>query len=141
MSLAQLEDSKVPAQRVDGLVISMKEKAQVDEFLVASGARDLREDDLALLLRYEQHNRSTQCQPGCGACASACPVGVEISEVLRTRKYARDYELPGIARDEYASVVGNAAPCASCASQDCLGACPTGLALPDLLRETHRELA
>jgi ferredoxin len=72
----------------------------VDEYLGASGAAAVSRTDLELLARYESRNGATQCRYGCGACLSACPEGVAIDEVLRTRMYAEDYGDLRLARDE-----------------------------------------
>ena len=68
------------------------------------------------------------------------PAGVEISEVLRTRMYARDYEDLSLAREEYARLEANGAPCVGCAAP-CAGSCPAGIEIGRLTRETHRELS
>jgi predicted aldo/keto reductase-like oxidoreductase len=87
---------------VDALVISMTSTELVDEYLGASGARAAAEDDLPLLRRYARLNGATQCRHGCGDCLAACPRGVDIGEVLRTRMYAVDYGDLALARSEYA---------------------------------------
>ena len=49
---------------------------------------------------------------------------VAISEVLRTRMYATDYEDFAYAREDYAKLGAGAGACESCTHQACLGSCP-----------------
>lgn len=124
---------------VDGLVISMKSRAQIDEYLKASGETRPKREDARLLRQYVALNSAAYCRPACSACESACPVDVPVGEVLRARMYARDYgDLPK-AQATYAGLGAGAAPCLGCAGP-CLSACPHGLAVPDLTRATHRLL-
>jgi predicted aldo/keto reductase-like oxidoreductase len=126
---------------VDALVVSMTSRAEIDEYLGASGASAVRGRDLQLLDRYAQMNGAAYCQHGCDACAASCPHGVPISEVLRTRMYATDYGALELARDDYAKLGGGAAACLGCASTPCLCACPNGLGIASLSRSAHRMLA
>jgi predicted aldo/keto reductase-like oxidoreductase len=125
---------------VDALVVTMNGRAQVDEYLGASGWDAPTRADEALLERYQARHGSTQCRYGCGDCASACPAGVPISDVLRTRMYAEDYEDLALARSEYAALGDGAAACLGCPHQACAKACPHGLAIPDLTRRAHRAI-
>lgn len=126
---------------VDALVVTMKSREMVDEYLGASGYTVPQRDDLALLMRYEALNGSTQCRYGCDACASACPAGVPIAEVLRTRMYARDYADLELGRSDYAKLGAGAAPCVGCGIRSCAGACPHGVAIEKLTAPAHRLLA
>ncbi len=124
-------------RNVDALIVSMTSAAGIDEYVGASGSRAAGEDR-PLLQRYVRVNGATQCRHGCAECLSACPYGVPINDVLRTRMYAVDYGDPALARSEYAQLSVGAAPCLSCAGQPCRGACPHGLRLERLLPPTHR---
>jgi predicted aldo/keto reductase-like oxidoreductase len=126
---------------VDALVVTMSSREQIDEYLGASGAAGVARSDFDLLARYEARNGSQQCRYGCGACLAACPEGVAIDDVLRTRMYADDYGDAALARREYARVVGNAQACVSCAHQSCASACPYGIEIAALTAPTHRRLA
>ena len=125
---------------VDALVVTMNSAAQVDEYLGASGARELARGDGALLRRYAVRSAATQCRYGCDACLASCPSQVPISDVLRTRMYAEDYGDPVLARREYAELGGGAEACLSCAETRCAAACPHGLDVPELTRRTARLL-
>jgi len=125
---------------VDALIVTMKSPEQVDEYLGASGYTRPTDADVSLLQRYETRNGSTQCRYGCRACADACPEGVPIAEVLRTRMYARDYEDLDLARREYAALGAAASACVGCAHVSCVGACPFGIEIERQTAPTHRLL-
>ncbi len=121
---------------VDGVVVTMKSREQVDEYLGASGAGPPRPADARLLEGYLALHASDYCRHGCGACASSCPNGVEIGEVLRTRMYATHYRDPGSARASYGRIAGDATACLTCAEATCQQACPHELNVPALTRST-----
>jgi predicted aldo/keto reductase-like oxidoreductase len=124
---------------VDSLIVSMKGREQVDEYLGASGWTRPQQADLPLLLAYEQRNGSSQCRYGCSACADSCPHDVPVADVLRAGMYARDYGDPELAREEYARLGAGAEACLACAQRSC--ACPFGVPIPELGPATHRLLA
>jgi len=128
------------SKSVDALIISMTGRDGIDEYLGASGWQSTASGDLPLLRRYARINGASQCRHGCQDCLSACPYGVPIGEVLRTRMYAVDYGDVRLARDEYALLSGGAAPCLTCAARPCQGACSHGLPIERLLAPTHRRL-
>ncbi len=121
----------------DALIVTMKSPAQVDEYLGASGWTQPHPADAALLRRYARRTERTQCRYGCADCASACPAGVSIPDVLRARMYAVDYEEPHLARAALAEA-GGAAACLTCSGAPCATACPHGVAIPELTQETAR---
>ena len=126
---------------VDGLVVSMKSRQQIDEYLAASGQRGVEEAELRLLQRYAAAHGASYCRHGCGVCESSCPNGVPVSEVLRARMYAVDYGELEDARAAYAELGSGAAPCLSCTEQSCLRACPHGLEVSTLTRSAAGLLA
>ncbi len=126
---------------IDALVVTMKDAAQVDEYLVASGTAEPTRSDLRLLERYESRNGHEQCRYGCNDCEGACPLGVSIADVLRTRMYAEDYGDLALARRELAELSTDASACLSCAHQVCAGSCPHGLDIPALTRRAQRAIA
>jgi predicted aldo/keto reductase-like oxidoreductase len=125
---------------VDALVVSMKQPAQIDEYLGASGEKVVRGEDLHLLERYAERNGRSWCRHGCDACAGSCPHDVPIADVLRSRMYAVDYGDAEMGRAEYARLGTGAAACAGCVERPCLGACPHGLAIAPLTRSAHHLL-
>ena len=126
---------------VDALVISMTDEGQIDEYLGGSGGLPVSSEDVALLERYAVTNGITYCRHACSQCEGACPYGVPIPDVLRTRMYATDYGDTRFAREEYARLEANAAACLSCTGEPCAGACPHGIDLPAFAPATHRMLA
>jgi predicted aldo/keto reductase-like oxidoreductase len=127
-------------ENVDALIVSMKTREQVDEYLAASGSGGPKVADLQLLQGYAALNSTTQCRQGCGDCAESCPLGVPISDVLRARMYARDYGDPEAARATYAQLGAGASPCLACADPVCANACSHGLDVPALTRSTAEVL-
>jgi uncharacterized protein len=126
---------------VDALLVSMTGKPQIDEFMHASGDTKLSSQDRELLERYAELQAGKYCVPGCDACETSCPNGVEISEVLRTRMYRVDYRDDVLARTEYGALGAGASACVSCTTQSCLGACPISVPIADFTREAAFKLA
>jgi hypothetical protein len=125
---------------VDALVVTMTSREQIDEYLVASGWEEPSRADLRLLERYEARNGSTQCRYGCSACLAACPSAVPIPDVMRARMYAEDYGAPSLAREAWLETGARGDACLSCAQESCAGACPYGLAIPDLARRARAAI-
>ena len=125
---------------VDGLVVSMTDPAQIDEYVAASGAGAIGAAGFSLLGRYAALQGPRYCRPACNACAESCPAGVEISEVLRTRMYEVDYRDSPLARADYAGLGPGASACISCDATPCLGACPAGIPIAALTRDTALRL-
>jgi hypothetical protein len=125
---------------VDGLVISMTGRERIDEYLGASGDRAVTASDLGLLRRYAALNGTAYCRQACNDCAGACPYGVPIADVLRTRMYATDYQDVAFARDEYRALEANAAACLGCSGEPCRDACSHGLDIAAWCGPTHRML-
>ena len=125
---------------IDGLVVSMKSPAQINEYLKASGETEPRVGDPRLLRGYLAAHGSQQCRQGCGACAGACPEGVPIADVLRARMYAEDYGEAAAGRAAYASLAADASRCQECEHQSCVAACPHGLDVPERTRTTPEVL-
>ena len=126
---------------VDAVVITMNDTARVDEYLGASGWREMAAGDMELLERYAMMNGDSYCRHVCNDCEGACPYGVPIADVLRTRMYAVDYRNTRLARDEYALLDVNAAACLSCDGQPCANACTHGIPIDQFCAPTHRLLA
>lgn len=125
---------------VDALVISMTERALIDEYLGASGTRAVTTRDVELLRHYARLNGTSYCRHACNDCAGACPYGVPIADVLRTRMYATDYQDLGFARREYADLEANASACIRCSGDPCRDACTHGLPIAALCGPTHTLL-
>jgi predicted aldo/keto reductase-like oxidoreductase len=126
---------------VDALVVSMTGTDLIDEYLGASGGEETSHLDLNLLERYAKLNGKTYCRHACNDCSGACPYGVQIADVLRTRMYATDYRDPEFARSEYAMLDTNASACLSCTGQPCRDACTQSIPIAELCGPTHQMLA
>ncbi len=127
-------------RNVDALIVSMTDPGMIDEYLGASGGQSTAAEDLPLLRRYALMNGGSYCRHGCGDCLTACPYGVPIGEVLRTRMYAVDYGDVKLASSEYAMLAAGAAPCRSCSGEPCRGACRHGVPIERFTAQTHRML-
>jgi len=121
---------------VDAAIISMTSVEVADSYIRASGKRGMRASDLRTLEHYVLNNSSDYCRPGCSGCASACPVGVPIADVLRQRMYAKRYGNRPLARTGYAALGQGASACLGCSGEPCANACEFGLEIAALTRET-----
>jgi len=126
---------------VDALIISMTNQADIDEFVGASGSNQVAGQAFGLLEKYAALNGATYCKHACNDCSGACPYGVPIADVLRTRMYATDYQDIDFARAEYNLLETNASACLTCDGQPCASACPNGIAIDKLCAPSHRMLS
>mgnify|MGYP001825545169 CR=1 FL=1 len=126
---------------VDALIISMTSTDDIDEYLGASGARYVTAQARHLLNTYAHLNGANYCRHACNLCEGACPAGVPIADVLRTRMYATDYEDVAFARQEYALLGSAASACVNCSGEPCADACPNGIEINQLCAPTHRMLS
>jgi len=120
-------------------VISFFEMQHIDEYLYASG-QTLRNEDVAILDRYDRAIIGSYCAPHCGACLGSCPENVPIHDVLRHRMYFEDYRSEKEAMALYAKLEVDASACAGCAAP-CLGSCPLGIPIPDRTKGAHELLS
>ena len=126
---------------VDAVVISMTSRDRIDEYLGASGTGDVTQEDMRLLKHYAQMTDMSYCRHACNDCEGACPYGVPIADVLRTRMYATDYGDFSFAKTEYKSLAGSASACLSCDGSPCRDACTYGLPIAELCGPTHQMLS
>ena len=118
----------------------MTDTARIDEYLGASGQSEVTAQARHLLDTYAHLNGANYCKHACNLCTGSCPYGVPISDVLRTRMYATDYQDVAFARDEYALLETNASACLNCSGEPCADACPNGIDIAKLCAPTHRML-
>lgn len=124
---------------VNGLVITIRSVSDLDLYLTASGGNFTASDQRALD-RYTRRYDKEYCRTGCNECEIGCPLGVEIAKSLRYQMYFKDYGMEKKAMESYAALAKNACACMDCDEEFCSGACPYGLPLRALLRETHEML-
>lgn len=122
---------------VDASIISMTSAENIDEFLGASGQSGVTQQDLGLLEQYARLTNMSYCRHACNDCSGACPYGVDISDVLRTRMYAVDYGDIEFAETEYDMIASNANACLSCDGSPCQDACSHGIDVARLCGPTH----
>jgi len=127
--------------KADALLISMTGKAAIDEYVAASGGGPVTQAQLGLLARYAALQGPRYCQHGCNRCDGACPAGVPVAEVLRTRMYDVDYRNPALARHDYAALGDGASACLACVEQPCLSACPNGIPIAAFARDAASRFA
>jgi aryl-alcohol dehydrogenase-like predicted oxidoreductase len=125
---------------VSGLVVSISQLPQLDEYLHASGKRHT-EENAALLDKYDRLVGRSYCRPGCGECLEHCPYGVPIDDVLRYGMYAASYGRTDEAIRLYARVdpERRADRCASC-DAPCAPACRFGIPIREQLTQAERVL-
>lgn len=121
----------------DAAVISMTSTDLIDEYLGASGETEVTQYDYELLEQYARLTDMTYCRHACNDCEGSCPYGVQISDVLRTRMYATDYQDLDFARREYGMLASDASACLSCDGAPCRDACTHGLDIARLCGPTH----
>jgi uncharacterized protein len=97
------------------------------------------------LYRYAQANRSNNCMM-CDECRQACPLGVEVSTVLRCKDYYYDQvkDLETAVRTYRAIPVNKVGNEDCCRCKKCEPACPNGIAIVERLtaaREAFSSLA
>ncbi len=125
---------------VSGLVVSITDYDQIDEYLYASGQR-VTDSDVALLERYDTLVSKDYCRPGCGECLDHCPHDVPVDDILRYAMYFEDYGHQKIALEQYARVPPdrNASRCVTCPAP-CEAACPFELAIRQKMLRAHPML-
>ncbi len=126
---------------VDNLIITMRNRDEVDEYLGASGSGEVTDADMELLQRYAGMTDASYCRNVCNDCEGSCPYQVPMPDILRMRMYATDYGDYAVARDEYAKLETNAEACLSCDGVPCRDACTFDIPLAELCGPTHQLLS
>lgn len=125
----------------DAAIISMTSTQKIDEYVGGSGGLQVTREDVKLLQQYARLTDHSYCRHACNDCEGACPNGVAIADVLRTRMYATDYGDLAFAKEEYRQLGSAASPCLGCDGQPCQNACTHGLPINKLCGPTHLMLA
>ena len=126
---------------VDNLIITMRNRDEVEEYLAASGSGQVTNADMELLQTYAAMTDASYCRNVCNDCEDSCPYQVPMPDILRMRMYATDYGDYAVARREYASLETNAAACLSCDGAPCQDACTFDIPLAELCGPTHQLLS
>jgi len=126
---------------VDNLIITMRNRDEMEEYLGASGSGEVTDADMALLQRYAGMTDASYCRNVCNDCEASCPYLVPMPDILRMRMYATDYGDYAVARDEYAKLQTNAEACLSCDGSPCRDACSFNIPLAELCGSTHQLLS
>ncbi len=125
---------------VNGLVISIRTVSDLDLYLRASGKKFTAADQ-KVLDRYANMFGKEYCRTGCNLCETECPHGVEIASILRYQMYFKDYGMEKSAMESYTSLKRKAEDCLTCENASCVGICPYGLSVKNLLQEAHVALS
>lgn len=125
---------------VSGLIVTMKTAADMELYLKASGAKFTAADQ-AILDHYASLYGSEYCRTGCGECEKYCALGVEIASVMRYRMYFMDYGMEKRAMQSYSLLKKNASACFGCAATGCVGSCPHGLPVKEMLCDAHELMS
>jgi len=125
---------------VSGIIITMKTASDMELYLKASG-KEFTSSDQRMLDHYSRLYGKEYCRTGCGECEASCAAGVEIASVMRYHMYFKDYGMEKRAMQSYSSLKGNAAACATCTEPACMGKCPYGLAVKDMLSDAHESMS
>jgi predicted aldo/keto reductase-like oxidoreductase len=126
----------------DTAVIRMRNYDQVDEYLSASGTTSLTAEDRRYLDVLSTAIGRDYCRPGCAGCASACPRGVPIADVLRYAMYFEHYGDQKFAMERYRLVPASrrAGRCAGCDAL-CEAHCPYRVRIRANLTKAHEQLS
>lgn len=125
---------------VSGLIVTMKTASDIENYLKASGAKFTAADQ-KVLDKYASLYGSEYCRTGCGECESSCPLGVEIATVMRYRMYFMDYGMEKRAMESYSILKKNASACVGCPDPVCIGSCPHGLPVKEMLSSAHESMS
>ncbi|HWR59914.1 MAG TPA: aldo/keto reductase [Thermodesulfovibrionales bacterium] len=125
---------------ISGLIVTMKTVADIELYLAASGQK-FTSADQKTLKRYASLYSSEYCRTGCGQCQGSCANGVEIASIMRYRMYFMDYGMEKRAMESYALLENKAAACLGCSDPACIGSCPYGLPVRDMLCDAHKSMS
>ncbi len=125
---------------VSGLVITMKNFQQINDYVGASGI-EFNGEHKAILQLYKKKYASVYCRTGCGDCAGSCPEGIDIPTALRYKMYFEDYHEEKKGMLGYASLEPKADCCTACDHNLCDVACTKGVQVSNLMKPIHGQLS
>ncbi|MFQ3574477.1 MAG: aldo/keto reductase, partial [Thermodesulfovibrionales bacterium] len=126
-------------QEVSGLVITIRNTRDIENYLPASGTKFTQRDQ-KILNAYSLMFSRQYCRTGCNDCVKTCPNGVDIATIFRYWMYFIDYAVEKDAMQSYAMLEQNASVCETCTNPLCNKACPYGLSVKEMLVTAHRAL-
>jgi hypothetical protein len=124
---------------VAGLVITIKNRRQLEHFVKASGQPFTAETQRTLDL-YKLAYSKEYCRTGCGECLGSCSDNVSVPTVLRYEMYFTDYGEQKRAISEYGRLANKADKCLACKTPSCEAACPFGLPVSTMMKKAHENL-
>ena len=126
----------------DTAVIRMRNYDQVDEYLSVSGTTSLTSEDRGYLEILAREIGRDYCRPGCAGCASVCPHGVPVADVLRYSMYFQHYGDQKFAMERYGLIPASqrANWCEACHAP-CEAHCPYGVRMRANLAAAHGRLS
>jgi uncharacterized protein len=132
-------------ERITTLSVGPAVPQELDQPLASAIVGPLDLSEQAVFERLAEREREKLGTDRCSQCYAClpCPEGIHIPEVLRLRNLAVAHEMQQFGEYRYGMFerAGHWFPgnkgnrCSDCG--DCIPRCPEGLAIPDLLRQTH----
>lgn len=125
---------------VAGLVKSMTNVKQVDEYVQSSGVK-LASAHVNVLEAYAAALSDNYCRIGCGDCLASCPAEVPVPDLLRFNEYFVNYGLEKHAMGRYADLDGHraVAACTTC-DAPCERSCTYDLPVKSMLATADHNL-
>lgn len=117
-------------------VIRVRNMDEFEETYSGAGKK-LRGQDLQAMAIMSAEADRTACRM-CGKCQHGCPKQIPIADILRFERYAIDDNDWNKARNLYASLPTKGNFCLQC--ENCVGACPLDLNIPEKLSRVHAML-
>jgi predicted aldo/keto reductase-like oxidoreductase len=124
-------------ENLTAAVIETKNFDQLRENVGAATSLAMAPQDHAALTLLSGYNKGLTCLL-CAQCVSSCPEHIEIADIFRYERYARDYLDVERARKEYAALTRNGTSCVGCG--DCLPTCSQEIDIAAKLKHVHRLL-
>jgi predicted aldo/keto reductase-like oxidoreductase len=124
-------------QNIACAIPGMMELYELEENLqVGRDLRELSKEELKELMGHVGRAGKGFCR-NCGYCLP-CSEGIPIPDVFRFESYHERYGLKDWAKEQYRSLVVNAAACSGC--EQCMERCPYEVAIPERLKGIHKTL-
>jgi predicted aldo/keto reductase-like oxidoreductase len=123
--------------QLDAAVVQINSLSQFVDTYSGAG-KTMRAADVRAIEQMTAYARREVCRL-CNECMSHCSEGINIADILRYERYARDYGEGERARRLYAQLDKQGDACTVCGT--CLPHCPQKLSIPNKLAVAHRLLS